>query len=201
MFQLLNAHAPIESSLGTPLSSPESSATAIVFNNVTFSYLTRPQHPALRSLALSILENILLEIDDRVHLRSGPSRNPVSRVERRDRNESHRDVDDRVFTACKAANIHDFITSLPEGYKIEVGPGGLRCQEARGSPSASPAPSSAARTFFCSTRRLARSTQPVNGLCRRPLTSRPRGVGRAPQVTWKTKSTPTLTMCLRSTGA
>ncbi|KAF2187080.1 multidrug resistance protein [Zopfia rhizophila CBS 207.26] len=39
--------------------------------------------------------------------------------------QSDEDIETRITTACKEANIHDFITSLPQGYATDVGARGV----------------------------------------------------------------------------
>ena len=49
--------------------------------------------------------------------------------------------EDEVVAAARLAQIHDFITSLPQGYDAMVGERGLNCRAAKNSASPSPAPS------------------------------------------------------------
>lgn len=60
----------------------------------------------------SIRENVLLGLKDDDN-------------ENGDNNDGNEESNARVIKACKDANIHDFITSLPEGYNTDTGSRGL----------------------------------------------------------------------------
>lgn len=183
MFSLLDSKALINSSTGKPLTPASPGTPMISFNNITFAYPSRPSHPALNSLQLSIqrgshvgivgasgsgkstvmalLERFydptsgtvlvdgvpLTELDVHAHrarigyvgqsttlydgtlrdnvlfgIGTSPSSEPAGDS---DISSSRHAEDKRVETACIAANIHDFVRSLPDGYETEAGTKGV----------------------------------------------------------------------------
>jgi ABC-type branched-subunit amino acid transport system ATPase component len=69
-------------------------------------------------------------------------------------------TDEEVEQAARAAEIHDLIAGLPEGYNTIVGERGSRLSGASASAWRSRGRSSATRRSCCSTRRRRRSTRP-----------------------------------------
>lgn len=69
----------------------------------------------------SIRENVLLGLDNR----NEQPGNEDEGSENEKREPSGSELNEAVITACKAANIHDFISSLPEGYETDAGTRGV----------------------------------------------------------------------------
>lgn len=70
----------------------------------------------------TIRENILLGVSDKVADTSGLGTDAKSAGDSLSRGPGYVD---RIIRACQAANIHDFIVSLPQGYDTEVGARGV----------------------------------------------------------------------------
>jgi ATP-binding cassette, subfamily B, bacterial len=66
-------------------------------------------------------------------------------------------TDAEIEAACRAANIHDFITGLPDGYDTVAGNRGYRLSGVKSSASPSLASSSKTRVSSCSMRPLPHS--------------------------------------------
>ena len=65
---------------------------------------------------------------------------------------------EELESAARAANAHEFITRLPDGYATVIGERGIRLSAGSASASRSPAPCSATRRSWSSTRRSRRWT-------------------------------------------
>jgi subfamily B ATP-binding cassette protein MsbA len=79
-------------------------------------------------------------------------------------------ADAEVEAAARAANAHDFIQELPQGYGRCSASAARASRAGSASGSPSPAPSCSTRRSSCSTRRRARSTRRASGWCSRPST-------------------------------
>ena len=96
-------------------------------------------------------------------------------------------TDEQIEDAARAAQIHELIVSLPEGYDTPVGERGYRFSGGRSSASRSPARSSATPPCCSSTRPPPRSTPRPRGRSRWPSTS---SLGDGPRSPSPTASRP-----------
>ena len=89
--------------------------------------------------------------------------------------------DAELEAAARAAQIHELVAALPDGYDTVVGERGYRFsyQAGRSSASRSPGPSCATRPCWCSTRPRARWTTRPSAPSKRRSTVWPRGARRS----------------------
>ena len=99
-------------------------------------------------------------------------------------------TDDEIEAAARAANAHDFITALPDGYETLVGDRGSRLSGGQRQRIAIAGRSSRTRRSCSSTRRRARSTTSRSGSSRRRSSGWKKGGRRS---SWRTA-------CPRSEG-
>ncbi|KFZ10379.1 hypothetical protein V502_08155 [Pseudogymnoascus sp. VKM F-4520 (FW-2644)] len=125
---------PINSSTGAE-PNPDSGEIAIEFSNVTFSYPTRPELPILRGLNMKIHQGQfvgirLIDLDVHAHrattgLVSQDTTLYQGSIKENVLLGTSTEDESKLIQACRDANIHDFIMSLPEGYDTDSGSRGL----------------------------------------------------------------------------
>ena len=105
----------------------------------------------LRTLDPEAVRRMIAVVDQDTYLFHGTVEENL-RLGRPDASEAELDA------AARAANAHDFIEALPDGYQTVIGERGARCPAASASASPSPARCCATRRSWSSTRRCRRST-------------------------------------------
>jgi ATP-binding cassette subfamily B (MDR/TAP) protein 1 len=76
-------------------------------------------------------------------------------------------TEEEVVEAAKVANVHGFVSALPDGYRTPWASAGCSCPAGRSSASRSRAPCSRTPPCCCWTRRPARWTPSPSACCRR----------------------------------